>query len=334
MVLGLAACSTDTSDSNNSASKYQYTDFVMDTVLSETLYGGGEDEAKELQSVLKNLEEQELSWRVDTSEIAKMNTTFEDDKSFQMSEEMTEWMNMALQLAADSDGAFDPTIGKLTRLWNIEGDDPKVPSQNEIDACLAEVGYEALKVTDNTINIEETRSIDLGAAGKGIACDKAYETLEKNEDITGAVIAVGGSILTYGQKPDESSWNVAVQDPNAEDGTAMGVLNIEGTHYISTSGDYEKYFVEDGKKYHHILDPHTGYPAESGLSSVTIVCDNGLLSDALSTACFILGEEKSEALLEEYNAGAVLIDQDKNVKLLGNLTEVSFELLNDDYMLE
>lgn len=313
----------------NAAEKFQYTDFVMDTVLSETIYGQ-ENCSKEIQDILASLEEKELSWRISDSEAAQINKAFKEGKSYDLSEEFETWISATLELAEKSEGAFDPTIGELTRLWNIEGENPTVPPKEKIEDCLKEIGYDKVHIKDHQIYIEETRTIDLGAAGKGIACDEAADYLEQNKTVKGAVVAVGGSILTYGEKPDGEPWAVAVQTPDGEDGQAMGVIRLSGTNYISTSGDYEKYFEQDGKRYHHILDPHTGYPSESDLSSVTIVCDNGLLSDGLSTACYVLGEEKALALLKEYDAEGIFIDHEGKVTVTDGLLD-SFEILDGNY---
>ena len=131
-------------------------------------------------------------------------------------------------------------------------------------------------------------------------------------------------------KTDGTNWNVAVQNPRGKDGEAMGVLSLSGTTNVSTSGDYEKYFMQNGKRYHHILDPSTGYPAESSLISVTVVSDNGLLSDGLSTACFVLGKEKGQKLLETYGAEGIFIDQNKKVTVTKGLKD-KFTILNEEY---
>lgn len=182
----------------------------------------------------------------------------------------------------------------------------------------------------SSIYIEDQCTLDLGAVGKGIACDVAQNYLKQQKEVSGAVIAVGGSILLYGSKVDGTNWNVAVQNPRGKDGEAMGVLSLSGTTNVSTSGDYEKYFMQNGKRYHHILDPSTGYPAESSLISVTVVSDNGLLSDGLSTACFVLGKEKGERLLETYGAEGVFIDQNKKVTVTKGLKD-KFTILNEEY---
>ena len=138
--------------------------------------------------------------------------------------------------------------------------------------------------------------------------------LEKKKQVRGAILSLGNSsILTYGDKPDGTSWKVAVNHPSGEEGSYLGVLNLTGTHFISTSGDYEKYFEKGGVRYHHILDPATGYPARSGLVSVTVIGDNGMLCDGLSTACFVLGTRKGMELLEKYNAEGIFVEEDGDI---------------------
>lgn len=320
---------------------FSITDFVMDTVLNETIYGST-DLTGDIKELLSKIETEQLSWRIDDSEVAKINARCSEGASVSMSDDFYQWTKIALDLAKKSGGAFDPTIGKLTRLWNIEGENPTVPEQSDIEQALSEIGYEHINIEekDKMISMDAGCTLDLGAVGKGIGCDEVREYLTEQDDVSGAVIAIGGSILVYGNKPDGTDWSVAVQDPEGEDGTYMGVLHLSGTTCISTSGDYEKYFEQDGKRYHHILDPSTGYPSESGLSSVTIICPNegewkqyaGLLSDGLSTACFVLGEEKGMELLEKYGMEGIFIDQNKNVSVTEGIAD-QFEILNEEYQI-
>lgn len=233
------------------------------------------------------------------------------------------------EIAQKSNGALDPTIGELSRLWDIDGENPKVPTQEEIDALLREDGYKNVTCNNQRVLLQENTSIDLGAVGKGIGCDEAYLLLKQQKDVTGAVVSVGGSILTYGSKDDGSPWGVAVTDPMYSGENYMGVLSLEGENYVSTSGDYEKYFEQDGVRYHHILNPKTGYPAESGLVSVTVVTKNGLLSDGLSTACFVLGLTDGMKLIEEYQAEAVFIDKNQNVYVSEGLKD-KFTITEED----
>lgn len=385
LLLSMTACSSDkkntksaseqttadTSTSTNSPQEYSKTDFVMSTVLSEKIYGT-KDVTQDIKEELDKLEKEQLSWREDSSIVSKINADAQKGTKTKLDSDMTSWVEDSLELAKRSNGAFDPTIGRLTRLWNIEGDNPKVPSKQEIKNTLKDTGYtkihlekvetqntgdnmvnnEANNTPDNTalneerleptdkktntdesissIYIEDQCTLDLGAVGKGIACDVAQNYLKQQKEVSGAVIAVGGSILLYGSKVDGTNWNVAVQNPRGKDGEAMGVLSLSGTTNVSTSGDYEKYFMQNGKRYHHILDPSTGYPAESSLISVTVVSDNGLLSDGLSTACFVLGKEKGERLLETYGAEGVFIDQNKKVTVTKGLKD-KFTILNEEY---
>lgn len=384
LLLSMTACSSDkkntksaseqttadTSTSTNSPQEYSKTDFVMSTVLSEKIYGT-KDVTQDIKEELDKLEKDQLSWREDHSVVSKINADAQKGIKTKLDSDMTSWVEDSLELAKRSNGAFDPTIGRLTRLWNIEGDNPKVPSKQEIKNTLEDTGYTKIHlekvesqntantkknvdkdIKDNTAKNKETSedtsqntntnesvssiyigdkcTLDLGAVGKGIACDVVQDYLKKQKEVSGAVIAVGGSILLYGSKADGSDWNVAVQNPRGQDGEAMGVLSLSGTTNVSTSGDYEKYFMQDGKRYHHILDPSTGYPADSGLISVTIVSDSGLLSDGLSTACFVLGKEKGQKLLETYGAEGIFIDQNKKVTVTKGLKD-KFTILNKEY---
>ena len=360
----------DASIETSSPQEYSKTDFVMSTVLSEKIYGT-KNVTQDIKEELDKLEKDQLSWREDHSVVSKINADAQKGIKTKLDSDMTSWVEDSLELAKRSNGAFDPTIGRLTRLWNIEGDNPKVPSKQEIKNTLEDTGYTKIylekvesqntantkknvdkDIKDNTAKNKETSedtsqntntnesvssiyigdkcTLDLGAVGKGIACDVVQDYLKKQKEVSGAVIAVGGSILLYGSKADGSDWNVAVQNPRGQDGEAMGVLSLSGTTNVSTSGDYEKYFMQDGKRYHHILDPSTGYPADSGLISVTIVSDSGLLSDGLSTACFVLGKEKGEKLLETYGAEGVFIDQNKKVTVTKGLKD-KFTILNKEY---
>ncbi|MDE6675253.1 MAG: FAD:protein FMN transferase, partial [Acetatifactor sp.] len=220
------------------------------------------------------------------------------------------------QVSEDSGGALDITLGRLCRLWSLDepAEQISIPTPEQIQAVLADCGYGRVQLSDGAITLPTGMQLDLGAVGKGIACDRIREYLSSHTQITGAVVAVGGSVVTYGQKPDGSPWKVAIMHPR-EEGSYLGILSLSGEHYISTSGDYERYVMADGVRYHHILDPATGCPARSGLCSVTIVCDSGLLADALSTACFVLGPEQGLALAQAYGAEALLVEEDGSLHL-------------------
>lgn len=335
------------------ATRKTLTDTAMGTVVSQTLYiqqGVGEGDAQEetvsVMELLTELEQQELSWRISGSEVAQINAqalaiTREDADSTQLqkmpvSESLYESLVQIWQVSKDSGGALDVTLGRLSRLWNldelavlagngemaaadeelgqIEGnggvaDRISIPMAEQIQVALEDCGFDRVQLSDGAISLPAGMQLDLGAVGKGIACDRVREYLRSQPQIVGAVVAVGGSVVTYGQKPDGSSWKVAIMHPR-EEGGYLGILSLNGEQCVSTSGDYERYVMVDGERYHHILDPSTGYPARSGLCSVTIVCDSGLLADALSTACFVLGPEQGLALARDYGAEALLVEED------------------------
>ena len=315
--------------SENDIQTYTNTDFAMDTVVSETLYTTGDDINSKLTSVLTDVETNLLSWTNESSQIYKVNADSGKDK--EISDELSGYLERLLKIAKDS----DPTIGKLIRLWDIGGENQKIPEEAEIKNVLKDSGYQKVSLDGTTIRMDEGCSLDLGAAGKGIGCDSILEYLETQKDVSAALMNLGGSsVMTYGSKPDGSSWNVAVTDPRAEnDDDYLGVVALNGTEFLSTSGDYEKYFIEDGVRYHHIMDPSTGYPAKSGVTGVTVVCDTGLEADALSTACFVLGVEKGAQLLKTYGADGLFVDEDHHVYLTEGMKE-RFSLLADSYSVE
>ena len=309
--------------------KYSNTDFAMDTVISETLYTPGEDINASVGEKLREIETGLLSWTTGDSQIAEINNA--NGETVEVSEELAGYLTQILQLAADSDGAFDPTLGEVIRLWNIEGDDPHVPEQSELDKLLKNVDYKNIVLDGDKVTLKNGSTLDLGAVGKGIGCDVTAAYLKEQKDVTGMILNLGGSsVMAYGEKPDQSPWKVAVTDPRDTEGEYVGAVAIKGGEFLSTSGDYEKYFMEDGKRYHHILNPEDGYPVWNGVTSVTVVCDNGLLADGLSTACFVLGIEDAQPLLEKYHADAAFMDEDHNVYLTSGMKE-RFELMKNTY---
>lgn len=311
-------------------------DTAMGTIVSQTLYVRQEGEQEETETadimrILTQLEEQELSWRSADSEVARINAlaageTEEGSVVVSMSPSMREILTQIWQISSDSQGALDVTLGRLSRLWNLDelaaGEtEVSIPGQEQIQSAMRDVGYERVRLAEEALELPPGVQLDLGAVGKGIACDRISAYLCDSPQITGAVVAVGGSVVTYGQKPDGSPWKVAIMHPR-EEGKYLGVLTLTGEHYISTSGDYERYVTVDGVRYHHILDPATGVPARSGLCSVTIVCDSGLQADALSTACFVLGPEQGLALAQSYGAEALLVEENGTVHMTEGMEKI------------
>ena len=272
--------------------KYTNTDFAMDTVVSETLYTTGEDLNTTIGDKLREIETGLLSWTDEDSQIAKLNAA--SGEAVEVSDELAGYLEKIFQLAQDSDGAFDPTIGKIIRLWDIAGENPHVPEQSELDELLKDVGYGKVSLDGDKVTLEKGATLDLGATGKGIGCDVVSDFLKTQTDVSGMILNLGGSsVMAYGEKSDGSDWKVALTDPRDPEGDYLGAITLNEGEFLSTSGDYEKYFIEDGKRYHHILDPKTGYPADSGLVSVSVISENGMLADALSTSLYLMGEEQA-----------------------------------------
>ncbi len=304
------------------AARFEATNYAMGTYIQQTVYGrNAEQGAANAAAAIGDLENL-ISWRVEDSDIAKLN----DQAGSQwttIDPVTTDLLALALEVAEKSDGAFDPTILPVTMLWDFGGDNQHVPSQEDLNRFLPYVNYEDLRVDvmESSASLKyHYMGIDLGALGKGAAADEAVAAYEAS-GVDAAVVAVGGSVGVYGEKKDGSLWSIAVRDPKAGDeGTSLGTLEI-ASGFVSTSGSYEKTFEENGSVYHHLLNPKTGMPENNGLVSVTVTHTRGAVSDALSTACFIMDEEKGRALLEEYGAGGIFIYEDGRVVVTENLKD-------------
>lgn len=304
---------TVTYDLIRNHSEYEDTIIAMGTVVNVKAIGSGaEQTASDVEEKINEIEDSMLSWRVSGSDINRINTSAGSPVS--VSKDTANIISQALSVSDDCNGVFDVTIGKITQLWDFGGDNQRVPSNEEIYSFLPFVGAESVAVSGNTVTIGKNQSLDLGAVGKGAACDMIKSVLSTSK-IKSAVISVGGSLLLYGKK----AFTIGIVNP-ADDTKSMGTLKLSDI-CVSTSGSYEKNFTENSVTYHHILDARTGYPADSNLSSVTVVCSSGLLSDALSTACFILGYEGSIDILNKYKAEAVFIFNDNTVKYTDGLSE-------------
>lgn len=294
--------------------EYTARGFAMDTTVSVTVYG--QDISAELLRCISELESS-ISWSNSNSEVSQINKAAADKR---VNAPYTAGiLQKVLPVCQDTDFRMSAGVRPLTALWNITGEDPHPPSQSEIDALLPLCG-DSVRVQDNDVYlIKDGAQIDLGAFGKGAACDQLLERLSSS-NASGAVCSVGGSIALYGKRADGKKWSVSVAHPqNIND--SIGVLSLDGGMCVSTSGSYQRYFESDGVIYHHILNACTGYPAQSGLVSVTVVCESGLMSDALSTACFIVGYEESLELLDKYSAGAVFVFDDGSVIATENIKQ-------------
>lgn len=277
--------------------------FAMNTFVSAKVKGfAAEDTADGISSLVRELDSKQLSRYTSGSEISRINSEAETV----LSDEMRDYITELLEVGKMSGGKFDIALGAVSDLWSFN-DSPRVPSTDELTEALSRSGSDKLSLSGNTLTRADGCIVDLGSAGKGIALDKVKSYLS-DKKISSAVVSVGGSVLLYGK----GSFNIGVRDPWGEAGRSVMTVKL-GAGCVSTSGSYERCFEQGGKRYHHILDPDTGLPVENGLVSVTVISDSGLLSDALSTACFVLGAEGGAKLAAKYGCEAIFITEDKKV---------------------
>lgn len=261
--------------------------FAMDTVMDFYAVGEGAEETLAESSREINRLESILSRTRSGSDVYTLNQQGEAD----VSPETAKLLALALQYAAETDGAFDVTIEPLVSAWGIHTETPRVLTEDEIAALLPLVGREHIRMDGSAVSLDEGCAIDLGGIAKGYASDVVAGIYREN-GMKGGWASLGGNVYAHGTKPDGSFWNVAIRDPHDAAGTAAMVqLSNE---FAVTSGGYQRYFTaEDGTVYQHILDPDTGVPAMSDLLSVTIVGESGTMADAYSTALYVMGEEEA-----------------------------------------
>ncbi|MNZ75310.1 Thiamine biosynthesis lipoprotein ApbE precursor [compost metagenome] len=227
---------------------------------------------------------------------------------------------------------FDPAIGNLVSLWNIGHEGAHVPESEEIDEAIKFCDYRKIELNEANQEIylqEKGMSIDLGSIGKGYAADKIYEYLA-DQGFNSAIIDLGGNVYAMGQKPGNQKWNIGIQDPDQDRGNSIGSIKVEDKTIV-TSGIYERFFIEDGKLYQHILDPRTGYPVDNDISSVTIVTNSSTNADALSTTLFVLGIEDGLKFIENTeDTEALFISKDKKLYASSGFKEM-LNKTNDNY---
>ena len=260
--------------------------FAMDTYMSLTAYGSNSEEAvsKAVQEI--NRLDAMFSVGNEDSDVTKIN----ENGSGEVSEETAFIMNRAI------------TIYPVMELWGFTTKNYRVPESSEIADVLKHVSYTNVEVNGQQVTLSDGASIDLGGIAKGYTSSRVIQIM-KDCGIEHAIINLGGNVQVLGTKTDGSDWRVAIQNPASEN-SYLGILSTVDKAVI-TSGGYERYFEQDGQVYHHIIDPQTGYPSESDLTSVTIVCSDGTTADALSTALFVMGLDGAKEL---YRSGAIDFD--------------------------
>lgn len=277
--------------------------FAMDTVMQLRAYGpAAEDALAQAEAEIYRLEGV-LSCRDEQAALARLNETGGGTAG----EETAALLQTALTLCEQTGGAYDPALGALSEAWGFSTGAYRVPEPDALAEAMQSSGAGLVQLDGISVTLTNGAQLDLGGIAKGYAADLLRAQLEK-EGVTSATLDLGGDVFVMGRKTDGSDWRIAVKDP-ADTESYLGVVSA-ADKFIVTSGVYERYFEENGVRYHHILDPKTGCPAESGLVSVTVLCENGAWADALSTACFVLGPDGALALRDD------LADQGTDFELI------------------
>ena len=310
----LTACQN--SDENKKVSKDI---FAMDTYMTVTAYGKNAengvnkavDEINRLETVL-SAEKQE-------SDIYKLNET----GSGTLSTDTKNIVSKALEINKTTNGEFDISIYPLMVKWGFTTQKYNVPSKNEISKLLKDVDSSKIIFDEKSGNIKlkENMKIDLGGIAKGYTSNRVMQIF-KECGVKSGLVSLGGNVQALGTKTDGTAWQIAIENPD-KSSDYIGVVSVKDKAVI-TSGGYERYFEKNGKTYHHILDPETGYPAESGVKSVTIVSDDGTLADALSTSLFVMGKEKALDYWREHKNefDTVLVEDNGDITITGGLEKI------------
>lgn len=307
--------------------------FLMDTIVRVRVQG----DSSVLDDIFLRLQEIDTRFNrhSENSDISKINR-MAGVSSVEVSEEVYHLLSRAIDYYQQTGGAFNPAIGALCDLWKIEGSGTEreiIPTEQEIRQVLKGCDPSSIELRNGTVFVPSKVVLDLGGLVKGYAADQIVKILEKNK-VSAAIIDLGGNIYVYGEKPDRSTWKIGIANPFTEEHHEAFVLNTETLSCV-TSGDYERYFIYRGERYHHIFDVKTGYPVQNNLTSVSILSKNSEQADVLSTACFVLGEKEALKLLKNWDVGAIFITKSKEIHAMGDIFEkVESESVGDDFLLK
>lgn len=296
---------------------------AMDTLMQLTVYGE-ERTASAIQNQIATLDER-LSATGSGSDIYRLNR----DGSAVPDELTAKALRQSLEYCQDTGGALDISVYPLVCEWGFISGDHHIPSQDALKRLLQKTDYRKVLLRGNTVSLPKGVQIDLGATAKGFAADEARAILQK-DSCRSAILNLGGTVLAHGSKPDGSKWRVGIADPdNSAD--YMGYVEC-ADKIVATSGNYERYFTgSDGKRYCHIIDPKTGFPADNGVVSVSVVSDSGVQSDSLSTALFVMGRDKAMDYWQQHRGfDMIILTDDKQAFVTQNLARC-FQLKNEQY---
>lgn len=308
--------------------------YIFDTIVQVKVYDSQITDLhfEEIGELLNKIDA-EMSRTNTESELYAVNAQA-GIKPVQVSENTFKVISKAADYTELTGGRFNLAIGPLVNLWDIGSEGAQVPASAEIQKRMPLIDYRQLQLEPENRKVylkQKGMVLDLGGIAKGYSADVIAEYLTAH-GFQSAIIDLGGNVLALGQKPGGQKWTIGIQDPDEARGNPIGSLKVEN-RTIVTSGVYERYFVQDGKAYHHILDSDTGYPVDNSLNSVTIVTERSIDADALSTALFSMGLEKGLAFAEQLeHVEALFITKDRKVHITPGLAEI-LEMTNDSYTL-
>ena len=312
LAAGMTACGKKAdsvqSESVSENEKYSSDIFAMDTYMSLTAYG-----AKAQDAVTEAIHEiQRLDAMFSVGNTDSDVTTANMQGSATVSDETAYLVEQSLEISRKTDGAFDITIYPVMELWGFTTKNYKVPQADELQETLKRVSYENVSLKDHELVLKNNAQIDFGGIAKGYTSSRVMQIF-KEYGIEHGMVNLGGNVQTLGTKTDGTAWRVAIQSPQGGN-QYLGILETSDQAVI-TSGGYERYFEENGVTYHHIIDPKTGYPSDSDLTSVTIVCADGTKADALSTSFFVMGLQKAESFYEntDLDFDVILLTKDNQI---------------------
>lgn len=302
------------STSCGQAKPFETDSFAMGTVITQEVYGANSQKtSEEVITKIKYLEAL-MTINAPGGDVNKLNENA-GKWYVELNPETVSVLKSTRKISELSGGAFDVTVGPVVKSWGIGTDKPQIPTDATLKKLVSLIGYADVHLDEasNRASLQRPGQIvDLGGIAKGYAGDVAKEIYKKNGNKS-AFINLGGNVVVLGNKPDGSAWSIGIQNPRSETGEIVGVVHVSDKAVV-TSGDYQRYFEKDGKRYSHIMDTHTGYPAESGLMSVTIIASSSIEADGLSTATFVLGLDKGLDLVKRYGqAEAIFITTDKKI---------------------
>lgn len=305
--------------------------FALDTVINLQYYGKNADKAiDESAKRISNIEN-EMSIFLPDSQISKINKN-SGENPVKVSKDLIYVSQIAYKHAKLSNGAFDPTIEPITNLWGIGTNHQKVPTPDEIEKIKKLVNYNDIVIDEKNSTIQLKRKgqgMDFGGIAKGYCADELKKICEKY-NVKSAIINLGGNIYAVGNQPDGTPWQIGIQDPLGENGKYIGIINSTDNSIVS-AGDYQRFFVQNGKTYGQIFNPLTGYPANNGVIATTIVSDCSIDGDALSNSLYVLGVDRGLKLVQSLKGiDALCVTSDKKIYLTPGMKKI-FKLTDTKY---